>query len=81
MKWTQTLLIVLMFSPLGYASERLPETSEQVEAMQVSGVKHWNFNVIAKQAPINRVHSNGNVQFLNVIAVHGEYKGSWYKNK
>jgi hypothetical protein len=40
------------------------------------GANDSNFNLIAKQALINRVHSSGNHQFLSMLEVHGEYNGS-----
>ncbi|GAC15341.1 heparinase II/III domain-containing protein [Aliiglaciecola lipolytica] len=40
------------------------------------GANDPNFNLIAKQALINRVNTAGNVQFLNMLEVHGEYNGS-----
>lgn len=55
------------------------ESNEQVDQellMVRIGANDPNFNLIAKQALINRVHSAGNLQFLNVLEVHGEYNGS-----
>ena len=40
------------------------------------GANDPNFNLIAKQALINRVQSTGNHQFLSMLEVHGEYNGS-----
>ncbi|MEQ3652525.1 MAG: heparinase II/III family protein [Glaciecola sp.] len=40
------------------------------------GANDPNFNLIAKQALINRIHSSGNHQFLSMLEVHGEYNGS-----
>ncbi|MDT0595704.1 heparinase II/III domain-containing protein [Glaciecola petra] len=40
------------------------------------GANDPNFNLIAKQALVNRVKASGNVQFLSVLEVHGEYNGS-----
>ncbi|MGS2720991.1 heparinase II/III domain-containing protein [Paraglaciecola aestuariivivens] len=40
------------------------------------GANDPNFNLIAKQALINRVTSDKNLQFLSVLEVHGEYNGT-----
>lgn len=40
------------------------------------GANDPNFNLIAKQALVNRVKAQGNVQFLSVLEVHGEYNGT-----
>jgi len=40
------------------------------------GANDPNFNLIAKEALINRVGSASNHQFLSVLEVHGEYNGS-----
>jgi hypothetical protein len=40
------------------------------------GANDPNFNLIAKQALINRIGSASNHQFLSVLEVHGEYNGS-----
>jgi hypothetical protein len=40
------------------------------------GANDPNFNLIAKQALINRVSDASNHQFLSVLEVHGEYNGN-----
>lgn len=40
------------------------------------GANDPNFNLIAKQALVNRVQAQGDVQFLSLLEVHGEYNGS-----
>lgn len=40
------------------------------------GANDPNFNLLAKQALLNRVKSASNHQFLSVLEVHGEYNGS-----
>jgi hypothetical protein len=51
-------------------------TKPQELLMVRIGANDPNFNLIAKQALVNRVHSKGNHQFLSVLEVHGEYNGS-----
>lgn len=40
------------------------------------GANDPNFNLLAKQALINRIGNASNHQFLSVLEVHGEYNGS-----
>jgi len=40
------------------------------------GANDPNFNLIANQAFVHRVNASGNIQFLSLLEVHGEYNGS-----
>ncbi|GAB2693978.1 hypothetical protein [Aliiglaciecola aliphaticivorans] len=75
MKWAQTLLVILIFSPMGYGSEYLQQVNKQVEAMPATTLKS------SLSAAGDSAHHHGNMQFWVGLEMHSEYQNSLYKIK
>ncbi len=58
-----------------YTHSTVAEAGQELLMVRV-GANDPNFNLIAKQALVNRVKGSGNHEFLSVFEVHGEYNGS-----